>query len=281
MDEPIIKFTKTKEALRSIGIVVGAAKNAYTPIQPEEVSLREIQDGTLEIGLDGIFTTDDLGVRRQVFLYKREYYLKTADRPRFHVCKCRTIERFMEGDDIPTYRKANTTKVKVLNRNTGRDVWVSHLPLCKNCAYILGNYAYYDSFAFVEVLKSAAPAEEEPKQQSYEIDAHGYTRDWNEVSRRFREERNYTCEKCGVQVSRFETEYMHVHHRNGDKANNRRSNLQCLCIKCHSEVDPTHVHNFSTRSKQILIKLFMQSYADRRFAESPAEVTITKSKEGI
>ena len=249
--------------------VFGKAKNAYTPIQPEEVSLREVQDGSLEIGLDGIFITGEDGVRRQVFLYKRSYFLAEHGKPRFHICKCRTIESFMQGEDIPAYRRANTSKVIVLNLNTEKDVWVDNLPLCKNCARIIGNVnRNMDSAAFVDVLKAAAPAEEEHTQQSYEIDARGYTRDWNEISRRFREEHNYTCEKCGVQVSRFETEYIHVHHRNGDKANNRRSNLQCLCIKCHSEVDPTHVRNFSSRPKQTLIKLFMQNYAEKRFVNN-------------
>lgn len=267
MYDPIIQFSKTKDALRGIGIIVGNAKNAYTPIQPEEVSLREIQDGTLEIGLGGIFITGEDGFRRQVFLYKRGYHLKYNEKPRMHICKCSTIESFMQGEDIPAYRRANTAKVLVQDIGSigKKDVWVDNLPLCKNCARIIGNVnRNMDSAAFVEVLKAAAPAEEQT-QQSYEVDAHGYTRDWNEISRKFREEHNYICDKCGVQVSRFETEYMHVHHRNGDKANNRRSNLQCLCIKCHSEVDPTHVHNFSSRPKQLLIKLFMQNYADKRF----------------
>ena len=172
----------------------------------------------------------------------------------------------MQGEDIPAYRRANTAKVLVLNRNTEKDVWVDNLPLCKYCARIIGNVdRNMDSAEFVDVLKAAAPAEEEYTQQSYEVDVHGYTRDWNEISRKFREEHHYTCEKCGVQVSPFETEYMHVHHINGDKANNRHSNLQCLCIKCHSEVNPTHVHNFSSRSKQNLIKFFMRNYADKRF----------------
>lgn len=266
MEEPIIKFTKTKDTLRDIGIIVGKAKNAYTPIQPKEVSLREIQDGSLEIGLDGIFITSEDGIRRQVFLYKREYNLSEYGKPRMHICKCKTIIGFMQGEDIPAYRRANTAKVLVLNRNTEKDVWVDNLPLCKYCARIIGNVdRNMDSAEFVDVLKAAAPAEEEYTQQSYEVDVHGYTRDWNEISRKFREEHHYTCEKCGVQVSPFETEYMHVHHINGDKANNRHSNLQCLCIKCHSEVNPTHVHNFSSRSKQNLIKFFMRNYADKRF----------------
>lgn len=267
METPIVEFTKIKHTLHQIGIAVGKAKNTYTPILPEEVSLREIEDGSLDIGLDGIFLTDDLGVRRQVFLYKRACYLNLGRSvlPKMHLCRCGAIARFVnkEGDDA--YRKANTAKVKVISRNTGREIWLDNIFICQRCAHIMRYDVNMDSQTFMEQLKMTLPVEEEYAQQSYEVDIYGYTRDWREISRHFREQHKYTCEKCGVQVSALDSGFMHVHHRNGDKLNNRASNLQCLCIKCHSEIDDTHRCNFNSPSKQRSIEEFMQNYADKRF----------------
>lgn len=267
MDEPIIKFSKFKDSLRRIGIIVDKAKDAYTPISPEEVSLKEIENGSLEISEDGIFINGEDGIRRQVFLYKRAYNIERFGKPRFHICKCQVIDEFMNSSgEIPEYRRANTRGVMVLDRsNNNIDTKVNDLPLCKYCARLIADIDNnMDSADFVELLKKAKPANEPKQQENLEIDKHGYTRDWQEISQNFRKRHNYKCERCGVQVSSFETEYIQVHHKNGDKTNNSDSNLECLCIKCHSEVDPTHVRNFSTRPQQMLIKLFLQNYGNKR-----------------
>ena len=88
MSEPFIKFSKVKASLRRIGIIVDKAKDAYVPISPEEVSLKEIENGSLQIDTDGIFIIGEDGVRRQVFLYKRAYNMERYGKPRFHICKC-------------------------------------------------------------------------------------------------------------------------------------------------------------------------------------------------
>lgn len=65
----------------------------------------------------------------------------------------------------------------------------------------------------------------------------------------------------------FESEFMQTHHKNGDKTDNRDSSLECLCIKCHSEVDDTHRRNFNTLAYQGLIKEFLYQYGTERFKE--------------
>ena len=255
-DEPIYDFHKLKKFLTRRGYHIGKAE-PWRKIDSEEVSLRE---GKLEFNDDGIFLIDDDGIKRQVYLYKRRYKLQQYGKPRFHICKCSVIDNFLNGNDIPEYRRANTKTVKVLNwDNEDEEEDVSDLPLCKLCASILYQYKNYDSSMFSDLLRKTAEENSEIPKDT-EVDKRGYTKDWQLISSDFRRKHNYTCEKCGVQVSPLETEFMHVHHKNKNKTDNRDSNLQCLCIECHSEIDATHIHNFSTPSQRLLLKLFKDKY---------------------
>ena len=257
-EEPICEFPKLKKALIEKGYKIGKAI-PWRKIDSEEVDLSE---GKLDIRDDGIFLTDDDGVKRQVFLYKRRYKLMEYGKPRFHVCLCETIQKFLsDRKDIPEYRRANTRTVKVLNwDNNDEEEEVSDLPLCKNCAKIMYNNKFMNSSEFAEILQNAAS---EDVSSNARVDIHGYTKDWQLISSNYRKKKGYRCEKCGIKVTSLESEFMHVHHINGKKTDNKDSNLQCLCIKCHSEIDATHILNFSTKGQQLLIKLFLEKYGNR------------------
>jgi len=220
----------------------------------------------MEFEDNGIFVKMPDGSKQQVFLYKRSYDIAAYGKPRYHICKCQTIESFMNSrGEIPEYRKSNTMPVMVIDRSDGnRDKEIDSLPLCKYCAGMLHDVdRNMTSDIFVEILRKAHPQEkEQPK--DLKVDMFGYTEDWPMISLAYREKHNSTCEKCGVQVDPLESEYMHVHHILGVKTDNSEKNLQCLCIKCHSEVNATHVHNFTRRSQQLLIAEFMRKYGEQR-----------------
>lgn len=264
--QPLVRFDEFAKALERHGIHVGEAKNAYREISSEEVSIREIREGTMVFEDNGIFVKMPDGSKQQVFLYKRSYNIAAYGKPRYHICKCNVIESFMNSNgQIPEYRKSNSMPVMVIDRsdnNTEKEV--NDLPLCRYCAGMLGGVIHdMTSDDFVEILRKAHPQEkEQPK--DLKIDMFGYTEDWPMISHAYREKHHFTCEKCGVQVDPLESEYMHVHHISGDKTDNSEDNLQCLCIKCHSEVNATHVHNFARRSQQLLIAEFMRKYGERR-----------------
>lgn len=269
--KPLIEFNAFKDRLMAMGIKINNSANTsgYTLIDSQDVTINDLLDGTLGITDEGIFNVDNnTGEARRVFLYKSEYKLRQYGPPKYHICKCRTIIDFMNFDgSIPKYRQSNSMHVKVINLDDNRkEVELDNLPLCKNCARILGDADLnMTSYEFAELLRRTWQTSQVSNRQ-VEVDVNGYTRDWQAISQQFRKRHNYTCERCGVKVMGFmESEFIQTHHRNGDKTNNDESNLECLCIKCHSEIDTTHHNNFSTPAQQYLIREFMQKYGDKRF----------------
>lgn len=263
--QPLARFDEFAKALERHGIHVGKAKDAYREISSEEVSLREIREGTMAFEDNGIFVKMSDGSRHQVFLYKRSYDIAAYGKPRYHICKCHVIESFMNSSgQIPEYRKSNSMPVMVIDKSDNNaDKIVNNLPLCSYCARLSGNVnRNMTSNAFVKLLRKAYAQ----KETRYFVDKSGYTENWPMISYAYREGHNFTCENCGVQVDPIETEYLHVHHISGDKTDNREENLRCVCIKCHSEVDATHIHNFSSPLQQRRIAEFMLKYGKRRKA---------------
>ena len=58
---------------------------------------------------------------------------------------------------------------------------------------------------------------------------------------------------------------MHVHHKNGKKADNKEANLQCLCIDCHSKVDNTHKEHWTKGSNKIILNEYIKRYKNNVF----------------
>ena len=268
-EEPIFSFEGLKDVLRLRGYTIDDTKGAYTPIIPEDVTREEIEKGKIDFKDTGIFVIDENGEHRQIYLYKRKYHLDKYGKPRYHICKCDTIDIFLaRGSFQKEYRRANTETVPVIDlddENKGKDKQISNLPLCKNCVYKmmqqgLSVSSSMDSEEFVELLKQACQT---VPQQEVEVDIFGYTKDWEQINRKYRETKDYTCERCGIHIENpYDRQFIHVHHKNGNRLDNRLVNLECLCIRCHSEVDDVHRKNFSSAANQIQLEEFNQKYPE-------------------
>lgn len=259
-EEPIYDFGALKAALQANGIAVGAAEG-YVPVKAEDVVFRG-RDGnvffTNEDGENGIFIKDSKGKTRQVFMYKRDYRLEEHGKPRFHICKCNTIQSFIASGAFDHYKYANTETVPVSDIDNGyKEVEVSGLPLCSFCASMLGGQ-YTKGMPvneFVEVLRQAGEASREEEAQ--DVDMFGYVKNWQRISQAYRALHNYTCEACGyVAENPMQRRFIQVHHIDGDKLNNRESNLRCLCIECHAQVDAVHRKNFSEGGNKLQLEEF-------------------------
>ena len=79
-----------------------------------------------------------------------------------------------------------------------------------------------------------------------------YPKNWTQISKDFRKERRYKCEKCGVDCSEH-PELVDAHHKNGDKSDCNYGNLVCLCKHCHSKED--HHGHYQNQVKKNIPKL--------------------------
>ncbi len=256
---PVHTFGGLKNLLTSLGYFVDKAEG-YKAIDVADVTMEEIRSGAIEFTDDGIFVTSE-GVRRKVFLYKRDYRLSQYGKPRAHIRKCQTIKNFSQGDSIPLYRRANTDTVWVHDMDDNmEDKQVSDLNICSYCTQMAQEaYPGMTTSDFIELLKNTEEAEPE---HNVEVDIFGYTKDWEMISREIRSERHFTCEHCGLKITNpYDQQYIHVHHKNGRKIDNRKSNLQCLCLRCHANIDDNHLRNLTYgAANRIIYEDFLNRY---------------------
>ena len=96
------------------------------------------------------------------------------------------------------------------------------------------------------------------------MDIFGYTRNWDDISRKYREKHDYTCEECGLRIDNlYDRQYIHVHHIDANKLNNTESNLRCLCLRCHSSVDKFHRKNLREGANRIIWEAFNAAYPEK------------------
>lgn len=222
---------------------------------------QEEKAGNIEFKQDGVSLTID-GQE-----YKGYMYLKYADitrygLPKFHITNCQIIlDQRASGRFDGRYFWHNSNTVSIENRANGEIHENINLGLCNYCRNQSSISEYKDTEGFFSLLDKQ---EQEEINQVYEVDIFGYTLDWQKISREFRREKEYTCESCGIAIEILgDRRFIHVHHKSGNKLNNRRNNLECLCVLCHAHKDKTHEHNFERRRMQANIKSFIDKYRDK------------------
>lgn len=244
-DEPIINFPSLRNTLRSMGINVPKhTGNTYKIVDPTTVTFEDIQNGSLIVTPDHISFKDNDGIEHEGFIYKKYYSLYYNSRPVFHICECRTIREFKEiGRFDSDYVFYNSSPVDVYDlHNHNRVSRNNVLRLCQNCIRQLSNVGVHPTYRttdeFVAELKERA-GDENVSRGPVEVRDNGMTRDWEKIERDYRKHVHHTCEKCHTQVLSMKDKkrFLHVIHLNGKGADNRISNLRCLCPKCHSQSD--------------------------------------------
>ena len=226
-----------------------------TAIDPIDVKL-EVGE---EVDLSVIDTDNGLLSKegRQVLLYIQDHGRNVQDAledgskgRKFHVAYCRTLEEMYDKGRYERYVAINdlsgTFYITGVHWESGTSLdGKTPLNVCKNCLTKLIYQGYrhnrvkvfseFDLETFFDTYSSFFPRM--PMRRAGEFDGQ-YTRDWGEVAARYKTEVAFTCETCSVDL-RGDRDLLHVHHVDGVKTNNLRSNLQALCADCHRK-QPDH-----------------------------------------
>ena len=193
-EKPMHKFEGLKNLLKRRGYIVEKA-TGYKPVENKDVDLNDLRNN-IEFTPDGIFLKDSNdGSKQQIFLYKRNYHLQAFGKPRFHIRQCQVIQGFINSGTFKAeYRRANTNVVKVRDMDDlNKDKDVENLPLCQFCLNMAKDaFSGMRTSDFVKILKQANEASE--KDNDTEIDIFGYTKDWESVSRAYRELKELECQ---------------------------------------------------------------------------------------
>lgn len=200
----------------------------------------------------------------QILLHIKEFNLfyngRPASLPKFHFYQCTTLESMRNQGRfkryVATQRKNGYFLIDKMNDgNTEHDV-ETKLDVCRNCLNKYNQHSQkrytvenFDIAEFFEHFGDSRFAET-PTHTDENAPVSGYSDDWNEISKRLREQFSYVCQQCGIDLSSHKN-LVQTHHANGVKSDNSSSNLKVLCIECHSD-QPSHGHMKSSALREIL-----------------------------
>jgi ribosomal protein L40E len=225
----------------------------------EGITVEDIAD--VEVLSDGTLAYK----KRRVLLYIRDRsgYRDHDPRellPSFHVSDCRTLKRMRAGGRYERYVVSQRTdgrfKMNFLYGDGKAESEICKLKVCRDCLGFLSYKGYHPTDHKRHQIHSSFTLNEfftvYPKSLISALPLHTddfapinhYAVDFHETSRRYRAENGWICENehCWVDLSDPSyRRYLHTHHINAQKYDDRRENLKALCIRCHAE-EPMHEH---------------------------------------
>lgn len=241
---------------------------ANAPLEQQAIRVDTTPPPELEIPEGGMELTDlaEIGTAghlltwqgQQILLYIQDHRWgfdaareDGAKGKKVHISFCRTLEKMRDSGRFERYvaTRDHSEYFHITGRSNDRheESATTDLKVCKDCLRKLnydgygapGLYSAFTEFSFIsffEEYESFFPYHPSRAAGASE----SYTEDWQEVSRHYRESRQYCCEQCGVDLT-HRRYLLHTHHISGVRSNNAEHNLKALCVDCHSK-QPAHDH---------------------------------------
>ena len=188
---------------------------------------------------------------------------------RFHVAECKTLREMRECGRFERYimtnRRDGKFAVDYHDKETGKRGEIeAAVKVCMNCLEEINYQGYLESkqlrdkiwkeFSISDFLGSYATFFQSlPSQSDKTSRPNIYAENWHNISRKRREEVNWQCEQCGVNLSKHKN-LLHCHHKSGNVTDNSSANLLVLCILCHAK-QPQHAHMSVVPSQKRIITM--------------------------
>lgn len=264
-------------ALKNIRIRIGGRPIEWIPkpnirIDEDTESVDEIEDLFSESGL---LIKDN----QPVFVYIKDHtvggpYLDAQSRKKLHFTVCPILRKMRHEGRFDRYRITNRSDDQY--PIDVRDGWSSFKEIIATlypCQYCLGiakykcfsrktmsrqtRYSIVQNFSAKEALHLLHQYFDIFRRQMSGVKPStlptGYPASWKRIAQRIKKNRNYTCEKCRVDLSRHRY-LLDVHHLDREKQNISVVNLKVLCKLCHSEEHPHYPVSPIDREKILLAR---------------------------
>lgn len=252
----LIKFENLQSWLNSNGFPELEKLSTYRVVKGLDFE-KEFKKGNVRFTSEGIFLgPEDSDNQVYVFINRPKYH--SYGWPKFHVRKCQVIENFIaSGEYDKRYVMSNTKTNDLQDLDTAEHYRDVELKICMNCKRMIQDEIYTTTDFSEHYVDSS-------KIQDVQVNANGYTRNWEVLSGQYRRSKEYSCESCGIKPRHpGHRGFWEVDHRDGNKLNNEFYNLECLCVRCHSRKDDVHIKNYSTGTNKRKVSTFNKLYPEK------------------